>query len=79
VPVFSDFKISLLIYFNTISILNLLNAELNPICHLLAILGGATVVAVSRLRVKHVKARVVNGTANNRCKLSAGFTIAGVY
>ena len=32
-------------------ILNPLNAELNPICHLLALLGGATIVVVSRLRV----------------------------
>ena len=29
-----------------------LNAELNPICHLLALLGGATIVVISRLRVK---------------------------
>jgi hypothetical protein len=28
------------------------NAELNPICHLLALLGGATIVVFSRLRVK---------------------------
>jgi hypothetical protein len=28
-----------------------LNAELNPICHLLALLGGATIVVVSRLMV----------------------------
>jgi hypothetical protein len=34
--------------------INPLNAELNPICHLLALLGGATIVVVSRLRVKHV-------------------------
>ena len=32
-------------------ILNPLNAELNPICHLLALLGGATIVVVTRLRV----------------------------
>jgi hypothetical protein len=31
--------------------LNPLNAELNPICHLLALLGGATIVVVSSLRV----------------------------
>jgi hypothetical protein len=31
---------------------NPLNAELNPTCHLLALLGGATIVVVSRLRVK---------------------------
>ena len=30
---------------------NPLNAELNPICHLLELLGGATIVVVSRLRV----------------------------
>ena len=30
---------------------NPLNAELNPICHLLALLGGATRVVVSSLRV----------------------------
>src|SRR5215510_9003547 len=28
-----------------------LNTKLNPICHLLALLGGATIVVVSRLRV----------------------------
>ena len=32
--------------------INPLNAELNPICHLLTLLGGATIVVVSRLRVK---------------------------
>jgi uncharacterized membrane protein len=31
--------------------MNPLNAELNPFCHLLALLGGATIVVVSRLRV----------------------------
>ena len=31
---------------------NPLNAELNSICHLLVLLGGATIVVVSRLRVK---------------------------
>ena len=32
--------------------INPLNAELNPVFHLLALLGGATIVVVSRLRVK---------------------------
>ena len=32
--------------------INPLKPELNPICHLLALLGGATIVVVSRLRVK---------------------------
>ena len=39
---------SVLIHFNP------LNAELNPICHLLALLGGATIAVVSRLRVNVV-------------------------
>jgi hypothetical protein len=34
-------------------IINPLNAELNPICHLLALLGGATIVVISRLKVNH--------------------------
>jgi hypothetical protein len=34
-----------------VSSVNPLNTELNPICHLLALLGGATIVVVSRLRV----------------------------
>ena len=33
---------------------NPLNAELNPICHLIALLGSATIVVVGRLRVKLV-------------------------
>jgi hypothetical protein len=32
-------------------VVNPFNAELNPICHLLALLGDETVVVVSRLRV----------------------------
>ena len=37
---------------------NPLNAELNPICHLLALLGGATIVVVSRLRVNQNLTRI---------------------
>ena len=39
------------VYPEVFHIINPLNAELNPICHLLALLGGATIVVVSRLRV----------------------------
>ena len=35
-------------------VFNPLNAELNIICHFLALLGGATIVVVSRLRVKQI-------------------------
>ena len=34
------------------SVLNPLNAELNPICHLLALLGVHPIFHVSRIRVK---------------------------
>jgi hypothetical protein len=37
--------------FLNLTSINPLNPELNPICHLLALLGGATIVVVSRLRV----------------------------
>jgi hypothetical protein len=40
---------------NTRWCINPLNAELNPICHLPALLGGATIVVVSRLRVNTIR------------------------
>jgi hypothetical protein len=42
--------------------INPLNAELNPICHLLALLGGATIVVISKLRVKQAGS---NGNASD--------------
>jgi len=44
-PVVFEFK-------SETKLFNPLNAELSPICHLLALLGGATIVVVIRLRVK---------------------------
>ena len=46
------FPLMLRIFLSVKKYFNPLNAELNPICHLLALLGGATIVVVSRLRVK---------------------------
>jgi hypothetical protein len=37
------------------TVLNRLNAELNLICHLLALLGAHHIVHVSRIRVKVLK------------------------
>ena len=50
--------------------INPLNAELNPICHLLALLGGATIVVVSRLRVKQYTrfCEGINGDGANKYK-----------
>jgi hypothetical protein len=35
-------------------IFNTLNAQLNPICHLLAVLGAHPILHVSKIRVKRV-------------------------
>jgi hypothetical protein len=35
--------------------INPLNAELNPICHLLALLGAHSILHVSRIRVNSIK------------------------
>jgi hypothetical protein len=37
-----------------VRVINPLNAELNPICHLLALLGAHHVIHVSRIRVKEL-------------------------
>jgi hypothetical protein len=51
--------------------LNPLNAELNSICHLLALLGGATIVVVSRIRVKTKKERNVRKRYKDRIKMES--------
>jgi len=47
-PLLSSSQWSLLF----VSVINPLNAELNPICHLLALLGAHHILHVSRIRVK---------------------------
>ena len=49
-PIITGITFNLKFHILCISVLTLnpLNAELNPICHLLALLGGATIVVVSR-------------------------------
>jgi hypothetical protein len=50
--------------------LNPLNAELNPICHLLALLGAHRILHVSRIRVKVEPKILQHGSvaSNNRLK-----------
>ena len=50
-------------------ILNPLNAELNPICHLLALLGAHHILHVSKIGVKYVAARI----AANVCVIKTYF------
>jgi len=44
-------SISLYIIWSSV-VINPLNAELNPICHLLALLGAHHILHISRIRVK---------------------------
>jgi len=50
--------------------LNPLNAELNPICHLLALLGVHHFLHVSRIRVKSLTLRLlsyIRGPSQKKC------------
>ena len=47
--------------------LNPLNAELNPICHLPALLGAQHILYVSRVRVNTVIPRLTSDPANEFC------------
>ena len=49
---------------------NPLNAELNPICHLLALLGGATIVVVSRLRVNVILPLYIKNIWSGHCMMT---------
>jgi hypothetical protein len=68
--------------------INLLNAKLNPNCHLLALLGCATIVVVSRLSIKWVPATAKEvagmkkkggGNTNNRGKFTECDTAASKW
>jgi len=39
---------------------NPLNAELNPLCHLLTLLGAHLIFHISRIRVKHTRLILMN-------------------
>ena len=58
--------------------INPLNAELNPICHLLALLGGATIVVVSRLRVNILRFSIVLGNSEQILKVNLTLYV-GLY
>jgi hypothetical protein len=49
---------------------NPLNAELNPICHLLALLGAHHILHVSRIRVKHGKSLILKWKWGDLCEES---------
>jgi hypothetical protein len=55
--------------------LNPLNAQLNPICHLLALLGAHHILDVSRLRVNlfNFFLAILNGQADKHTKLKEIF------
>jgi len=53
-------------------VINLLNAKLNPICHLLALLEAHHILHVSRIRVKptEFKSEVISSDVTSMCKLT---------
>ena len=53
-------------------IFNPLNAELNPTCHLLALLGDATIVVVSRLTL-NLLTTTIDAPPSNASKWQVGF------
>ena len=59
------------------SILNPLNAELNPIRHLLALVGARHIVHVSRIKVKstHHSDQSVDQRVSKSVNLSVCFTV----
>jgi hypothetical protein len=48
--------------------INPLNVELNPICHLLALLGAHYILQVSRIRVNIVDGGTTHSVARQQCK-----------
>jgi len=80
-PNSNDFQTNMVTAFNCVNIcFNSVNAELNPICHLLALLGANHILHVSRIRVKvnllsinvdithYIKFKTKN-KPNNHCQL----------
>ena len=78
---------------STLREINPLNAELNPICHLLALLGAHPILHISRIRVKTLTALYIkitlfwdvtpcslgNGSAASICKWKKHVTLIGHY
>ena len=60
-------------------IINPLNTKLNPICHLLALLGAHLILRVSRIRVKSLKSKNTGGydeTSTHILKLNTPYIIS---
>ena len=52
-----DFDVLLTVHLSIILVINPLNAELNLICHLLALLGAQSILHVIRIRVNQLDAQ----------------------
>jgi hypothetical protein len=65
-----------LIYYTPVNAFNPLNAELNPICHLLALLGARHILHISRIWVNlHVSINLTRLTPN----VALGYVITVSY
>jgi hypothetical protein len=58
--------------------INPLNAELNPICHLLALLGAHPILHVSRIRVKQCYMHIRRACMNTDMELGCTFVLVTV-
>jgi len=74
-PIFTH---TVLINFYGNNFINPLNAELNPICHFLALLGAHHILHISRIRVKH-ECRISKLSCNWIFCVQDGFFLTFVF
>jgi len=60
-------------------VLNPLNAELNPICYLLALLGAHHILNISRIRVNHNTDLQTDCSCISRLHQLSSFTVVSTY
>jgi len=63
IKLYNTLALPILLYGSETRTINPLNAELNPICHLLSLLGAHHILHVSRIRVKARDARRITAAA----------------
>jgi len=61
--------------FILLGLFNPLNAKLNPICHLLALLGAHTILHVSRIRVNYRDKFIYTSNSTGNRLLYSGYWV----
>ena len=73
IKLYNTLALPFLLYGSETWSINPLNAELNPICHLLSLLGAHHILHVSRIRVKARDARRITAAEMKYTRRSAGY------